>query len=415
MVHEVFVIGVGMGNPSTLTRAAHDALRRSELIIGARRLLDGLDAYGARKEALVAPGDIAALLRQSGARVASVVMSGDVGFHSGATRLYEHLSDFELTTIPGISSLQYLCARLRVAWQDVHVVSAHGRACDVAGSVQCHEKTFVLLGGSLSAADACAELAARGLGDVRVSVGERLSYADERIVRGTAAELAGECFGPLCVMLVENDRPLPAGRADGTRGAMRAVPHAPHLADDAFARGPVPMTKEEVRELAICKLRICAADVVWDVGAGTGSVSVEAARAAYAGQVLAVERSEEARVLLARNKGRFGLTNLRVVAGEAPDALAGLPAPDCVFVGGSGGRLDDIVRAALAANPSVRLCVAAITLETLCAALACVRERGLADVDIVSLSVAKAREAGVYHLMQAHNPVFLVCAGGRDG
>lgn len=403
MVCRVYVIGAGLGNPQTLTLAARDALAASQLVIGSSRLLEDLSSLYAlkgshqRKLALVSAQAIAQELRDAPEHTASVVMSGDLGFYSGSQPLLGLLGGMDVHTIPGISSLAYLCAKLQMPWHDVRVVSAHGREHDAVGSIQCHHKTFVLLGGADSAADVCARLVARGLADVRVIVGERLSYADERIVRGSAAELAAGSFHKLSVMLAENDHPLRPSAA-------------PHLADDAFVRGKVPMTKEEVRELAICKLRILPASTVWDVGAGTGSVSVEAARAAYAGHVLAVEKNDEALVLLAQNKARFDLSNLTIVAGEAPGALAGLPVPDCVFVGGSSGRLRSIVCAALVANPCVRLCVAAITIETLLAALECIRELGLANVDIAHVSVAKAHEAGPYHLMRAHDPVYLITA-----
>lgn len=400
MVSKVYVIGMGMGNPDTLTVAACSALDKSDLIIGSSRLLESLGERNARKVALVASARIVEELCEAPEAVASVVMSGDVGFYSGATSLYQLLEGWDVEVMPGVSSLAYLCSRLRCTWQDAYVVSAHGRAHNLAGAVQTHAKTFVLTGGSVRAGELCALLVERGLGDVRVQVGERLSYPDERITAGTALELAGLPFESLAVMLVLNDAPI--------------TPHvrAPHLRDEAFVRAEVPMTKEEVRALAVCKLRVRPDDTVWDVGAGTGSVSVELARAACAGRVFAIERAERACELIEANRQAHGLTNLHIVAGEAPDVLAGLPAPDRVFVGGSSGALAEIVAAALAANPAARICVAAVTLETVSDALACIRALSLCDVDIVQLSVAKAREAGRYHLMQAANPVYLVTACG---
>ena len=399
MVSRVYVIGMGMGNPATLTQEARDALAASELVIGSARLIEALADLSARKLSLVSPRRIADELRSASEAVASVIMSGDIGFYSGATGLYPLLEGMEVHSIPGISSLSYLCARLRTIWQDAYVVSAHGRAHNAVGAVQTHAKTFLLTGGATSAQDICAQLVEHGLGGVRVHVGERLSYEDERIVSGTAAELAEHSFAALAVMLVLNDPLTPEVRA-------------PELSDEAFVRGRVPMTKCEVRQLAICKLRIRPDDTVWDVGAGTGSVSVEAARAACAGQVLAIERNPEALELIEENRRRFGLTNLRIVAGSAPDALGGLDAPDRVFVGGSQGSLKAILRTAIVANPDVLLCVTAITLETLAAMLSCVENLGLREVDICQVSVAKAHEAGAYHLMRAENPVYLVVAKG---
>lgn len=398
--NRVYVIGVGMGNPDTLTKRALDALAESGLIVGSRRLIEALDFCEAATCVAIDPVQIAAVLRETDASVASVVMSGDVGFYSGATRLYDELKGMDVEAIPGISSLQYLCARLQTSWQDACVVSAHGRAHNVCGMVQSHAKTFVLAGGAVTPEALCAELAARGLGDVHVHVGERLSYDDERIVSGTAADLAQVHFDGMSVLLVENGRPLRAGDA------------LPGIPDDAFERGHVPMTKEEVRALAVCKLRVRPDDVVWDVGAGTGSVSVEAARAVYEGLAIAIERNPEAAALIERNRERYGLANLRLVEGEAPDVLRDLPAPDRVFVGGSAGKLLAILVAAVAANPAVRICATAVTLETMAELLACARELGLRHVDIVQLSVARAQAVGERHLMRANNPVYLVSADG---
>ena len=402
MACRVYVIGMGMGNPGTLTRDALDALNKSELIVGSQRLLDALDDYDVPKAAHISPAAIAQELERTNARVASVVMSGDIGFYSGATGLYEHLDrmGLDVCAIPGISSLQYLCAKLHTPWQDVRVVSAHGREHNAVGVIQAHPKTFVLLGGKTTAEVICTQLAERGLGHMQVHVGERLSYEDERITSGTARELCATSFAQPSVLLANNPRPI------------HQEVSTPQLSDDDFVRGKVPMTKEEVRALAICKLRIARDHTVWDVGAGTGSISVEAAHAACEGRVFAIEKNDDAVGLINRNKETFGLANLRVVGGMAPQALKGLPAPDRVFVGGSCGNLRPILRTALAANPTLRLCIAAITLETLAEVLACTKDLGLQHVDITQISVAKAFEAGPYHLMRGNNPVYLMSADG---
>lgn len=398
---KVFVIGVGMGNLDTLTVGAKRAIEESEVLIGAERLLEPFDQLPCEKVASILPDDIAAALAQRpGCAQASVLMSGDVGFYSGATKLYERLGDYEVEVLPGISSLQYFCAKLRTTWQDAALVSAHGREHNAVGVIQSREKTFCITGGKTKAEDICRELVERGMGDVRIAAGERLSYGDERIVRGTAAELADVQFANLTVLLAENPRPV------------RRPYAAPSLADADFQRGNAPMTKEEVRALCISKLRIRPSHTVWDVGAGTGSVSVEAAFAACEGRVFAIEKNADALALLGQTRDRQGAWNMHVVAGEAPQILAGLPAPDRVFVGGSAGNLAQIVQCSLDANPYARICVTAVTIETLSETMACAKQFGFASVDIVQVSVARGDAIGRYHLMRAENPVYIVTFEG---
>jgi len=413
---QIYLVGLGMGNPDTLTLAGRDAIAQSQLVIGARRLLDAVSQAGMMPERAtqleaVRTEDIAQALLDAQAACACVLFSGDTGFHSGATLLVRRLKELahegklpaKAQVIPGISSLSYLCSRLGVSWQDAHVVSLHGRSGNPAGAVQTHGKTFFLTGGATKAQDVCRALVDAGLGQARAWVGERLSYPDERLAQGTAAELAQMDFGDLAVVLVVNHRPI------------RRPSEAPGLADDSFVRdGHTPMTKEEVRTLAVSKLRLAQDSVVWDVGAGTGSVSVELALAACAGQVYAIERDPGACALLEENRDRFGLTNLHVVAGTAPGVLSGLPAPDRVFVGGSAGGLDGIVAAALAANPQVRIVATAVTLETVAALLAALGQEGLTGLEVVQVAVARARTAGPYHLMTGQNPVYLFCAHGAS-
>ena len=396
---KVYLIGVGLGNPDTLTLAARRAIEESNLLIGAPRLLEG---YAGKKcvPAILA-GDIAAAAAQEGAGPVAVLLSGDIGFYSGAKKLYPLLEGYEVEALPGISSLAYFCARCRTPWEDVYLVSAHGRAHNAPGEIQCHKRTFVLTGGNYRAEHLCRDLCTWGMEDVPVTVGERLSYPEEAITRGAAGELAERQFDSLAVVLVENPRPV--GREHA----------APGIPDEAFLRGKTPMTKEEVRTLSVSRLRLRPEDAVWDVGAGTGSVSVECALAVPKGRVFAVERSEEALELLAQNREKFAAWNLRIVPGAAPAVLRDLPAPDRVFVGGSGGELEDILRLALEKNPRCRVVVNAVTLETLAECTRCFALLGLEDVAVTELSAARTREAGRYHLLQGLNPVFLLSGEGR--
>ena len=395
---KVYLIGVGMGNPDTLTLQALEAVRACPVLVGARRLLE---PWGAEHDCvpLIAAADIAEYVGKAPLGPVGVLLSGDTGFYSGAKALWPLLGAHEVVTVPGLSSLTYFCAKLQTAWQDAKLVSAHGRDCDLAGEIARNPRTFALTGGATRVADVCRALAERGLGDVKVSVGERLGYPDERITTAPAAELAGEDFDSLAVLLAENPRPA----APPWRG--------PGLPDAAFLRGDVPMTKEEVRALALSRLRLEENHIVWDVGAGTGSVSVECALACPRGRVFAVEKKPEALALIGENRARFGVDNLEVVAGTAPEALEALPAPDRVFLGGTSGNMEEILDAVFRKNPAARVVCTAVTLETVGEAAR--RFAKLEGADMVQVSVTRTRPAGPYHLMDAQNPVWLFSGEGR--
>ena len=393
---KITLVGMGSGAPGSLTAAGLEALRGAELIIGARRLLENLpEGCTANRAALYKTDEICALLRQTDCAETAVVFSGDTGFYSGAAALCRALDDAGLpyTVLPGVSSVQLLSAALGRPWQGWRLVSAHGCACDPVAACRAGGTTFFLTGGSETPATLCQQLAAAGLGDAAATVGENLGTPSQRLVTGRAQELAAQRFAPLSVLLVENV-PAPLRRTPG-------------LPDAAFIRGKTPMTKQEVRAAALAKLAVRPTDTLWDVGAGTGSVSVELALAAPAGRVCAVECDAEACDLIRQNRAKFAVQNLHLTEGLAPAALAGWPTPDAVFIGGSKGSLRAVVDAALAANPDARLCISAIALETLQEAVAALTAHGL-TAQVTQIAVSRSRAAGSLHLLMANNPVFLI-------
>ena len=196
--------------------------------------------------------------------------------------------------------------------------------------------------------------------------------------------------------------------------APRAAKILPYHRDDEFCRGTSPMTKEEIRILALAKLQLTENAVCYDVGSGTGSVAAKMASLSPSCRVYAIEKKPEALELIKKNKERFGLDNLAVVEGEAPENLAGLPAPSHVFIGGSGGRLEDILACLLEMKKPMRIVIAAVTLETLQRLADLGRREDVKDVELVQLAVTQAEQAGDVRLLKARNPVWL-CSFWRKG
>lgn len=399
---QITVIGIGMDGDRTLTVDAVRACEQAELIIGAKRVTDTLNRFHKPVELAIAPKEIETILRSTDSSRIVVAMSGDTGFFSGAKKLLPLIRDLNPTVLPGISSVSYLAAKLGVPYHDAALVSAHGRTVNLPAKVRTHVRTFVLVGGEHGVKDQLALLCETGFKSVQVAVGTDLGSADETIERGTAEQLAERDFSPLAILCIENPNAESAVVAHGR-------------ADGDFLRTEVPMTKSEVRAVTLSKLRLTKNAICWDVGAGTGSVSIEMAETAEDGQVFAIERNTDACALIEQNKRHLGVMNVTVIEGSAPEALFALPAPTHVFIGGSGGNLKEIIEAALSKNPRVRIVLNTVTAETFAEATAAIKALHLVNEEIVELNVSRARKVGAYHMMTAQNPVTVIsCEGGGE-
>jgi len=397
----VTILGVGTGSEGMFTFDADRACREADLILGAKRLTQSLARYGCPSENAILPGDIAQRIRSGPEEKIVVAMSGDTGFYSGTKKLLPLIADLHPRVLPGISSVVYFCARTGESWDDALLISAHGRECNYVSKIRANPRVIALTGGDSPVSVILDTLCENGLGAVTVTVGSDLSYENESITTGTAQELRGRDFPPLAVLLVKN----PAAPA-------AVVTHGRE--DEDFLRARVPMTKQEIRAVTLSKLRLTRSALCWDVGAGTGSVSLEMAEASPDGTVYAVEHKDEACDLIEQNKKHLGVTNVTVVRGEAPEALEALPAPSHVFIGGSSGTLSAIIDCALNKNPGARIVLNTVTAESFAEAVSCLKDKPVTDPEIVQLSVARGQKAGRYHLMIAQNPVFIIACTGTE-
>lgn len=397
---QVTVVGIGPGSKGAMTGEVKTALTTADCIIGAKRMLEAVAEKGQAIHHAIAPEAISAFIREHREyRRFAVAMSGDVGFFSGTKKLLPMLSDCVVTILPGISSLVYLCAKLGTSYEDVIPISVHGRDHDIIPDIRRNERVFALVGGENGMGNMCRELTEAGLGNVKVSVGQRLGYLDEKITVGTAETLKDQAFQSLSVALIENEA------ADAA--VICGFP------DDAFIRTEsVPMTKSEVRAVSLSKLALTEKAVVWDVGAGTGSVSIEMALQARKGRIFAIERKETAVELLHENCRKFRVNNLTVVPGTAPDACIDLPTPTHVFIGGSSGNMREIIKLLLQKNPKVKIVATAIALESIAELTDCMKYFAFAETEVVSMSVARSRKTGSYNLMTGQNPIYIFTMQG---
>jgi len=392
----VTIVGTGMG-PDTVTQEGLRAIERADVLFGAPRMLADYAYLKKRAQAVYTAEKMRPVLAEYGEGRFAVLVSGDTGFYSAAAKLCRELGDCQVEVLPGISSLNYLAARLGKTWQDTALVSCHGRAGHLVDTVRRNESTFALTGGNVK--ELAEALCRSGFGGLTVRLGEDLGREGESVRTMTAEELTGTEAGSLAVLWIENP--------DADDRVRFGIP------DGEFVRGEVPMTKAEIRAVTMSKLLPRPGETCWDVGCGTGSVTVELALAAWRGGVYAVDKSQEAAALTERNCAAFHLGNVTVIRGGAPESLHELPAPDVVFVGGSGKNMDAIFDAALGKNPRARMAVNAIALESVQAALGAFERRGL-RAEVVQVGVAAAKTVAGLHMMMAQNPIFIISGGGRD-
>lgn len=397
---KISLVGIGMGAEKTLTLEGKKALNEAELLIGAKRMTEAVQKPGQMVLHEYRSEKIVEYIREHPKyRTVAIALSGDVGFYSGAKKLIDQL-DGNVEVICGISSVVYFMSKIGLSWDDAKIVSAHGRNCNLISLIRHNPKVFSILGTEDGVAVLASRLVYYGMGDVTLYVGENLSYENEKIFHDKAAKLTEYRGDALSVVTACNEKATPLSAVHG-------------ISDGEFLRGKAPMTKEEVRTVSLSKLRLSEDSVCYDVGAGTGSVSVEMALRAWMGQVYAIEKKEDALALLKENKKKFAVDNLVIIPGVAPEAMTELPAPTHAFIGGSSGNMQDIINLLLEKNPKVRIVINCITLETVTEAMNAIRDFGLEDVDIVQLAAARSKSIGRYHMMMGENPIYIISCSGR--
>lgn len=393
---EINIIGMGMSE-KTLTYEASQLINDADILIGARRLIDEFSKLNKPSYNAYLSNDILEIIEKTDAEKIAILVSGDVGFYSAAEKLVDVLKDYNPNLISGISSVSYFFAKCNLPWKDANLISCHGLDTNIVSSVRRNRYTFALTGKNIP--ELQKELVKYGFANLKVWIGENLGSDDESICESKISDLSGMEFSSLTVLIIENP--------DFDSRIRTGIP------DDEFIRGKVPMTKSEVRAVCLSKLSLSPSDIAYDIGCGTGSVTVEMAFSAYDGKVYAFDKNEEAIDLLKQNCQKFHLDNVEAICGLAPKCLKGLPVPDVAFIGGSSGNMDEIVSYLYGLNNQMRFVITAISLENAMAALDSLKNIGI-DGDIVQVAVSKGKKIADLHLLMAQNPIFIISGCGQD-
>ncbi|MCM1126154.1 MAG: precorrin-6y C5,15-methyltransferase (decarboxylating) subunit CbiE [Lachnospiraceae bacterium] len=413
---EITIAGVGMGSPDSLTREVQEAIADADILLGAERMLAPYQPK-LEKRPFYGENQILPYLKQMQKnqpffcrRKVTVLISGDSGFYSGCRPLFLALQreieagelQASLRILPGISSVAALASRIGESYQDAAVYSMHGKELpNLVRKIRRNSKTFLLMSGVKDMNRLGELLENAGMQECEIAAGYQLSYEDEQVKIYSPKECRELRQEGLYTCMVRNPR---ASSESLTHGR----------ADKEFIRGEVPMTKEEVREISICKLKLYPGAVLYDIGSGTGSIAVEAAGLSDTVRVCAVEQKKEALSLIRQNREKFELENISVTETMAPEGLSLLPKATHAFIGGSGGQLKGILNELYRINPQMRVVINAVSMETFCEIRECLTEGRVKEEEMIQVQVSRSKKAGNHHLMLAENPVW-ICAFEFDG
>ncbi len=398
----IHVIGAGIAGQEGFTPQALELIRQSNILFGAERLLALFPDYPGEKFAIDDrnPGAMISALQEPRLR-AVVLASGDPLFFGVGRYLLRNLPEDLIEFLPNVTSVQYAFAKIREPWDDAVFVSVHGRELkDVVDRIVANDKAAVLTDEVNTPAMIGHELLSRRRSGYKAYLCENLGTADEKIritdVKGLLDLEAASLNVLLLIKEYEDD-------------AQQYVPTL-GIPDDEFVSIKKLMTREEVRVVTLAKLKLRHDMCFWDVGAGSGSICIEADQLLPNGRIFAIERNQESCRFIKENLEKFNTRNVMLIEGDAPACLEELPDPDRVFIGGSGGRLWEILDAAdqrLASGG--RIVLNAITLDTLTAANEFFGNAGY-QVEVVTVNIARTRPHSNYKMFEAYDPVYILTA-----
>ncbi|MDO4555412.1 MAG: precorrin-6y C5,15-methyltransferase (decarboxylating) subunit CbiE [Lachnospiraceae bacterium] len=399
-MNKVYLIGAGPGEKDYILPKGIHYMKNAAGIIGASRLLPVLKELTGREEGFYPFGkidetlELAETLMKKG--TVAITVSGDPLMYSFFKTIQNKKPDWTIEVVPGIGSLQMLGAAFGMTMEEAAIISVHGRnktKGSIALAVKEHEKTFFLCGKEQNPSWLSKIMLEYGMDKVTVYAGANLSYEDQILKSGSPMEMENVSMPELSVAMIYNPSP--------EKVAKKAM-----LKDEDFIRGKTPMTKEEIRAVIMMKMGVLPDSIVWDIGAGTGSISIECARQCPYGEVHGIEKESDAMELMKKNKEKFEVDQLFLYQGKAMEIIPTLPIPDAVFIGGSGKELKNILGYIAGMDMQIKVVISAVTVETIAE---CNKYLEIYDdnYQITQLTAGRSRKIGSYHIMDTNNPVMI--------
>jgi precorrin-6Y C5,15-methyltransferase (decarboxylating) len=396
---KIYVIGAGVEGQEGFSGRALELVGKAEILLGGERQLALFPDFAGETVVIGSNlGEMVERLRKTDRR-AVVLASGDPLFFGVGRYLLRNLPEEEFEFVPNVSSVQYAFAKIKEPWDDAVFISAHGRGLKGAvDRIVANDKAAVLTDEDNTPAAIAAELIERGRDGYAAWVCENLGTAEEKIIETDVKGLLEIEAAPLNVLILIKEYEAGGDEYVPTLG----------IPDEEFSTIKKLITKEEIRVVTLAKLKLRHDMTLWDLGAGSGSVSIEADHLLPNGRIFAVERNPQCIEFIKENLNKFNARHVTLVEGEAPGCLETLPDPDRVFIGGSGGNLWDILEAVDGRLPAGgRVVLNAVTLDTLTAANEYFDNAGY-QVEVTVINIARTRPLTDYKMFEAYNPVYII-------
>jgi len=403
---KVHIIGVAPDGASSLTPHARRLVERAEMVFGGRRLLEMFPSLTGEKIAIRNNlAKVTNVIRTNlGLKRMVVLASGDPNFYGIASYLTGRLGKDIVDIIPNVSAMQLAFARIKASWEDAVFVSVHSRPIDdIVKTVRVNDKVGIFTDDEHTPAAIARVLLEHGIDGYQAYVCQNLGGKGEKVVKTNLRGLCNTKFSPLNVLILLREK------SETRSQQILGIPEASfHRRRDGL------ITKQEVRAISLAKMRLNDDSVLWDIGAGSGAISIEAAFLIRKGRIYAIEKNDKDVAIIRKNLKKFNAPNVEVVQAFAPDGLDRLPHPTAVFIGGSGGRMEEILDfVSHRLKPGGRIVINIVALENLSAAVNVLKARGFVT-DVTLVNVARSTSVMELTRFEALNPVFVITVSKKN-